>query len=70
MWSNAGGEAAGIPELQQGKKLLNVVEHWLREDKERQQQEDVRDPSAKLRRPGAVAQTNPIMPSKHMAFFR
>ena len=63
-----------MPELQQGKKLLRVVEKWLRSDLETSRREEaVRDchrcvPS-KTGRCGKP-RTTPLMPTKHMMFFR
>ena len=68
-----GGLSKEIGDLMEGKKLLRVVERWLRDERERQKQEELENPGAKLRRAGAVKiakQSEPIMPSKHMAFFR
>ena len=67
----AGGPANDVPELQQGKKLLRVVEKWLRTDLEATRKEEAADPSLLAKRPGAVLpRTAPVMPTKHMMFFR
>ena len=57
-----GGEVGGVGELQQGRKLLHVVEEWLRDEKQ----------GRKSRGGGDVAKkrVTPYMPSKHMAFYR
>ena len=57
-------------ELSEGKKLLRIVERWLRDERDKQRQEDMANPDAKLHRAGAISQKKPMMPSKHMAFFR
>ena len=68
---SAGGQASEVPELQQGKKLLRVVEKWLRSDLEISRQEEAADPSLRARKPGAaIPRTTPLMPTKHMMFFR
>lgn len=60
-----------MPELQQGKKLLKVVEKWLRSDLETSRQEEAADPTLRAKRPGAaIPRTTPLMPTKHMMFFR
>lgn len=68
--ASSGGPVAEVGELGHGKKLLHVVEAWLREERDTQRLEALQDPAAKQRRPGAVAASKPVMPSKHMAFFR
>ena len=65
-----GGPISGVPELHEGKKLLRIVEAWLRDERDRQRAEENANPQAKLDRAGAVSRVTPIMPSKHMAFFR
>jgi hypothetical protein len=59
---------ASHPELHQGRKLLNVVEGWLREEKV-----DRRQKAAAAAAEGAPAPPKrqaPSMPSKHLAFYR
>lgn len=68
---HAGAPADQVPELQQGNKLLRVVEKWLRSDLETSRREEAADPSLRAKRPGAaVPRTTPLMPTKHMMFFR
>lgn len=63
-----------LPELHSGRKLLHVVEGWLRKEKEqrqaREREQRAKQPSGEA--PAAVAPTRtPFdMPSKHLAFFR
>jgi CCR4-NOT complex subunit CAF16 len=67
----AGGLTSEVPELQQGRKLLRVVERWLRSDLEISRQQEAADPSLRAKRPGAlIPRTTPLMPTKHMMFFR
>ena len=54
----------------EGQKLLKIVERWLRDEGDKQRQEDMRNPDAKYHRAGAISTNKPIMPSKHMAFYR
>lgn len=63
-----GGPVASVPELHQGKKLLRVVEAWLRSEKESRRKREAAgggDEKAMARK-----RTTPLMPSKHMAFYR
>jgi CCR4-NOT complex subunit CAF16 len=59
-----GGRVEEIKELHEGKKLLTVVEKWLRQEKVSRKEREKVD--------GGVKQVRkiPTMPSKHMAFFR
>ena len=57
-----GGPASSIKELQSGTKLLHVVEAWLRAEKENRQEA--------ARKEAPPKRTAPLMPSKHMAFYR
>ncbi len=61
-----GGTVGEIKELNEGNKLLTVVEKWLRQEKVTRKEEE------KLN--GGVVKVQqrkiPIMPSKHMAFYR
>ena len=67
----AGAPASEVAGLQQGRKLLRVVERWLRSDLEASRREEAADPSLRGKRPGAVIpRTTPLMPTKHMMFFR
>lgn len=59
-----------IEKLTGGKKLLRVVESWLRDDRDRQRQRMQEIPSEQSCRAGAKQKTGPEMPSKHLAFFR
>lgn len=51
-----------IPQAEKGKKLLKVVESWLKEDYELRQKTGWA--------PVQTSRTPTMMPSKHMAFFR
>lgn len=66
---NAGGPVSDIPELQAGTKLLRVVEGWLREEKEQRRQRQ-KEQGAAAGGGAAAPAAHPLMPSKHMAFFR
>ncbi|KAG7667978.1 putative ABC transporter I family member 21 [Nannochloris sp. 'desiccata'] len=61
-----GGSVSEISELHEGNKLLHVVEKWLRQEKvTRKEREKLNGGfTAELKR------KIPIMPSKHMAFYR
>lgn len=67
-----GGPVSGIPELQSGKKLLHVVEAWLRQEKaqRRARQKEAAATAAAGQVTAPPKRTTPFMPSKHMAFFR
>jgi hypothetical protein len=67
-----GAPVQEVAELQEGKKLLKVVEGWLRAERAAIREREAADPSAKLRRPGwpLPKTTAPLMPSKHMMFYR
>lgn len=65
-----GGTVAEVPELNEGKKLLRVVETWLRDERDALQRALNADPQAKSLRAGAATKSGPFMPSKHMAFYR
>lgn len=58
-----------IPELQTGTKLLRVVEAWLRQEKEQRRVRQKEQGAAGCGAAAAPA-AHPLMPSKHMAFFR
>lgn len=55
-----GGPAGKIKELHHGTKLLTIVEGWLREEKKNR--------ASKSTKPSKTSA--PLMPSKHMAFYR
>lgn len=63
-----GGPVVAIPELQQGSKLLHVVERWLRVEKQERLRRAREQPTAE--QAAAPKPKHPLMPSKHMAFFR
>lgn len=69
-----GGARSLLPQLSEGTKLLNVVEAWLRKEKEaRQARDDERRAAGGGREaeaPVAPTRTPFDMPSKHLAFFR
>jgi len=63
-----GGLVASVPEMHQGKKLLHVVEAWLRSEKEaRRTKKPAGDGSCGVE---PYKRQIPLMPSKHMAFYR
>mmetsp|Transcript_1901 Transcript_1901/g.2101 ORF Transcript_1901/g.2101 Transcript_1901/m.2101 type:complete len:305 (-) Transcript_1901:46-960(-) len=64
-----GGRVETVKELVEGKRLLDVMEAWLRiEHKERKEKAKL-EPSMGGNKPkGNLG--NPFMPSKHMAFYR
>lgn len=71
----AGGPRSILPALQPGQKLLHVVEGWLRQEREgrsqRQQQEAAAAGSvAGQSQTPVVPSRTPLMPNKHLAFFR
>lgn len=49
------------------KKLLHVVEEWLKESRTARQSSGYLEPSERQERP---LNATPLFPSKHMAFFR
>lgn len=55
-----GGPANEMRELHDGTKLLTIVETWLREEKENRASKAAKVPKTRA----------PLMPSKHMAFYR
>jgi CCR4-NOT complex subunit CAF16 len=62
-----GGKVNEIEELHQGNKLLNVVEKWLRQEKAtRKEREKLNGGAVPMEQKRKI----PIMPSKHMAFYR
>lgn len=61
-----GGTVASISELNQGRKLLHVVEAWLRAEKEKRRQAEKENGG----KAAAPKRQIPLMPSKHMAFYR
>ena len=73
VWCGPGCKASEVEELQGGRrKLLRVVEAWLRTELEASRAAEAADPSARAARPGAQLppQKAPLMPTKHMMFFR
>lgn len=65
-----GGVVEAIPEMQaaaSGKKLLHVVEGWLREEKRKRREAAA---AAGAQQAQQQKRRTPLMPSKHMAFFR
>ena len=67
---HAGGTVTDIAGLTKGRKLLKVVETWLRDERDAQKKDLEANPQAKSCRAGAKSKTGPIMPSKHLAFYR
>ncbi len=55
-----GGPANELKELHNGTKLLTIVENWLRDERENRASKSARTTKNKA----------PLMPSKHMAFYR
>jgi len=62
-----GGPCSGIQALNEGKRLLDVMKVWLREDQKVRKEKGVKEGGG-----GALPAKaySPYMPSKHMAFFR
>lgn len=61
-----GGPVKNVPELNvEGKKLLHVVEKWLRKEKENRKMNGTKGVEEEQQK-----RTIPLMPSKHMAFYR
>ena len=67
---HVGGALTDISSLTKNTKLLRVVERWLREERDSHKEALKRDPQASSCRAGAKAKTGPLMPSKHLAFYR
>ncbi|CAL8468267.1 g7807 [Coccomyxa elongata] len=67
-----GAPVGEVAELQTGRKLLRVVEDWLRAELAASRAREAADPAARAARPGAKLpkQAGPLMGSKHMMFFR
>ena len=66
-----------LPALQPGQKLLHLVEGWLRQERDaraqqQQQEAAARAASGQQQQPGTsvVPSRTPLMPNKHLAFFR
>lgn len=66
----SGGAVTDISGLTKGRKLLKVVENWLRNERAVQRKQLEANPQAKSCRAGAKSSIGPIMPSKHLAFYR
>lgn len=70
-----GGPRSILPALQPGQKLLHVVEGWLRQEREGRSQRQQREaaaagPAAGESQTPVVPSRTPLMPNKHLAFFR
>ena len=61
-----GGKVGEVPELHEGNKLLNVVEKWLRQEKATRKLREKENGGVAVEQKRKI----PIMPSKHMAFYR
>lgn len=74
--SLSGGPASILPPLQPGQKLLHIVEGWLRQERDarvqKQQQEAAARAASGQQQPSTsvVPSRTPMMPNKHLAFFR
>lgn len=64
-----GGPVMSIPALHEGRKLLHVVEKWLRAEKESRRKKAAEGGKAATEAQVQKRQM-PLMPSKHLAFFR
>ena len=65
------GPRSMLSGLQPGKKLLHLVEEWLRQEKDQRQEAAAAAGGQPDSSQTAVAPNRtPIMPSKHLAFFR
>jgi len=66
-----GGSRQMLPELNQGKKLLHVVEEWLRKEREeRSQQQATAKAAGASEEPSVRPNRTPDMPLKHLMFFQ
>lgn len=68
-----GGPRSILPQLQLGQKLLHVVEEWLRQERDgrRERQATQTANALAVEQPASVVPSRtPIMPNKHLAFFR
>jgi CCR4-NOT complex subunit CAF16 len=72
----AGGPRSILPALQPGQKLLHIVEGWLRQERDTRSQKQQQEAAARAaagQQPGqtpVVPSRTPMMPNKHLAFFR
>lgn len=74
--SLSGGPRSILPPLQPGQKLLHVVEGWLRKERDTREQKQQEQAAARAASGQQQEQTpvvptrTPMMPNKHLAFFR
>ena len=65
-----GGPIQAMPGLQEGKKLLHIIESWLREEKARRRARGKGDGADSAAANREKKKKDIVLPSKHMAFFR
>lgn len=84
MWTNrracaapvlpVGGPRCVLPELQPGQKLMHCVEAWLRRERDERRAKAAAAAVAVCRSEEQLAPVvpsrTPLMPNKHLAFFR
>lgn len=75
LWCS-GGPRSILPALQPGQKLLHLVEGWLRQERDGRSQRQQQEAAARAASGQPQQQTSvmpsrtPMMPNKHLAFFR
>lgn len=78
MFHPPGGPRSILPPLQPGQKLLHLVEGWLRQERDVRAQKQQQEAAARAasgqqqQQPltSVVPSRTPLMPNKHLAFFR
>jgi CCR4-NOT complex subunit CAF16 len=71
-----GGPRSILPPLQRGQKLLHIVEGWLRQERDQRLQKQQQEATARAasgqpqQQASVVPSRTPMMPNKHLAFFR
>jgi len=68
----AGGPRSTLPELARSKKMLHVVEEWLRRERQERQLQQAATKATVVTEQEATIRPNrtPDMPLKHLMFFR
>lgn len=71
---NAGGPRSILPVMGPGKKLLHVVEDWLRKERDARRAKTAAAAAScgaeQQMLASVVPSRTPLMPNKHLAFFR
>lgn len=75
MLCHAGGPRSILPELKPGQKLLHIVEEWLRRERDARRSKAAAGGGGTggqlAETPASVVPSRtPMMPNKHLAFFR